>query len=257
MDYIPFLTLIQRLDIKKGDTLLVSSNIVRVFKILMDNEGITDLNFIINTLQETIGNEGTLLFPTYNWDFCKGLAFDYFKTPSKTGSLSKIALKRKDFKRTKHPIYSFAVWGKYQDYLCSLDNTDSFGVDSPFDFLYKQHGKNLIIDVDYQDCFTFLHYVEEAVGVIYRYIKNFSAVYIDEHSKTEEKQFSMYVRSLELETENNINPIGEVFEDKGIARKTLINDIPFIVVDLFHALDIIKDDIINNSAKKLVTYKGQ
>ena len=257
MDYIPFLSVIQRLDIKKGDILLVSSDIVNLMINLKKQENIIDPNYIINGLQEIVGAEGTLLFPTYNWNFCKGLAFDYNKTPSMTGSLSSVALKRKDFKRTKHPIYSFAVWGKYQDFLYSLNNTDSFGADSPFDFLYKQRGKNLIIDVDYQNSFTFLHYVEEAVGVVYRYIKHFTAVYIDEQSTAEERQFSMYVRSLELETENNVNLIGDIFEEKGIAKKTRINDIPFIVVDLFSTFDIIKEDITNNSAKKLVVYKGQ
>jgi hypothetical protein len=43
----------------------------------------------------------------------------------------------------------------------------------------------------------------------------------------------MYVRNLELKTENNLNPIGEVFEAKEIAKRTLLNNIPFIVVDLF------------------------
>jgi aminoglycoside 3-N-acetyltransferase len=256
-NYIPFSTAILELDIKRGDILLVSSDILNLLIKLKYNESIIDPNFIIDNLQEIVGPEGTLLFPTYNWDFCRGLEFDYHKTPSMTGSLSSVALKRKDFKRTKHPIYSFAVWGKYQNLLYSMDNTDSFGTDSPFDFLYKKHGKNLIIDVDYQNCFTFVHYVEECTGVTYRYIKNFSAAYIDEQLKKEEKLFSMYVRNLELETEININPIGEVLEDKGIAVKKQINNIPFIIIDLYHAFDVIKEDIINNSSKKLTVYKGQ
>jgi len=257
MDYFPFSNAILELNIKKGDILLVSSDILNLLINLKKHEGIIDPNYIIDNLQRIVGFEGTLLFPTYNWDFCRGFAFDYHKTPSMTGSLSSTALKRKDFRRTKHPIYSFAVWGKYQDLLYSMDNTDSFGIDSPFDFLYKKHGKNLIIDVDYQSCFTYAHYVEERVGVVYRYIKHFSAGYIDEQSKREERQFSMYVRNLEMETEHNSNPIGEILENKGIAIKKQINNIPFIVVDLYHAFDVIKEDIINNSSRNLVVYKGQ
>jgi aminoglycoside 3-N-acetyltransferase len=257
IDYFPFSTSIRELDINEGDILLVSSDILNLLIDLKYQENIIDPNYIIDNLQKIVGSEGTLLFPTYNWDFCRGFPFDYFKTPSMTGSLSSAALKRKDFKRTKHPIYSFAVWGQYQDLLYSMNNTDSFGIDSPFDFLYRQHGKNLIIDVDYQNCFTFAHYVEECVGVAYRYIKKFSAVYIDEQSKEEEKIFSMYVRNLEMETEHNSNPIGELLEDKGIAKRKQINNIPFIIVDLYHAFDVIKEDIINNSSRKLVVYKGQ
>ena len=63
--------------------------------------------------------------------------FDYKKTPSNCGSLSNIALQRSDFKRTKHPIHSFAVFGKHKNYLCNLENKSSWGEDSPFKFLYK------------------------------------------------------------------------------------------------------------------------
>jgi aminoglycoside 3-N-acetyltransferase len=246
--------MINGLGIQLGDVLLVSSNIIRLLSITK-NKNFADV--FINLLQNTVGSEGTLLFPTYNWDFCQGLPFDYYKTPSRTGSLSKVALQRRDFKRTKHPIYSFAVWGKYKNYLCSLDNTDSFGSESPFDFLYKQHGKNLLVDVDYQNSFTFLHYVEESVGVKYRYIKNFTSTYIDEHSKTSKKTYSMYVRDLDMETENNINPIGDVFKRLGAVKSITTNGIPFTVIDINSAFDIIKEDIVNNRAKQLVTYKGQ
>jgi aminoglycoside 3-N-acetyltransferase len=246
--------IISGLGIHSKDILLVSSNVMRLFCLI----GSKDIsNSLIESLQNIIGSEGTLLFPTYNWDFCQGKPFDYHKTPSKTGSLSKAALLRNDFKRSKHPIYSFAVWGKYQDYLCSLDNTDSFGPDSPFDFLYKWQGKNLLIDVDYQNSFTFLHYVEESIGVAYRYIKDFTSLYIDEYSKSRERKYSMYVRNLEMETENNINPIGDVFKSQGAARIKMEKGIPFAVVDLNLAFDIIKEDIVNNCARRLVTYKGQ
>jgi aminoglycoside 3-N-acetyltransferase len=257
MCYIPFREALQSLEIKKGDILYVSSDIKRLLILMLKNEKIFDPNLIIDTLQNIVGTEGTLLFPTFNWDFCKGLPFDYSNTPSKTGSLSKTALQRKDFKRTKHPIYSFAVWGRYQDFLCSLENTDSFGLGSPFDFVYKQHGINFIIDVDYQNCFTFVHYVEEAVGVTYRYIKEFTSTYIDKDLNITPKTYSMYVRDLELETEININPIGEVFEARKIAKKKIINGLPFILINLNQAFDIVKDDILNNRSKKVALYKGQ
>jgi aminoglycoside 3-N-acetyltransferase len=245
------------LDIKKGDIVLVSSDITRLLKEIYDNEHFVEPNFLIDALQNTIGDCGTLLFPTYNWDFCKGIPFHYHKSSSQTGALSKCALKRDDFKRTKHPIYSFAVWGKYQDLLYSFENTDSFGSDSPFDFMYKYHGKNLMMDVDYQNSFTFLHYVEESIRITYRYIKNFTSVYSDEFSEKKEKIYSMYVRDLDLEVKNNINPIGEEFERQGIAQKKIINNIPFVLVDFYSTFDVIKDDIVNNRSKKIAIYKGQ
>lgn len=53
------------------------------------NNSSTDFNDFIDGLLEEVGSEGTVVFPCYNWDFCKGLAFDYRTTPSKTGSKHK------------------------------------------------------------------------------------------------------------------------------------------------------------------------
>ena len=58
------------------------------------------------------------------------------------GSMGSFALKRKDFRRTKNPIYSFAVTGKDKDYLCNLNHNNCFDFDSPFGYLIKNHAKN-------------------------------------------------------------------------------------------------------------------
>jgi aminoglycoside N3'-acetyltransferase len=78
---------------------------------------------------------------------------------------------RPDFKRTKHPIHSFSVWGKYRDKLCAMDNKSSFGLDSPFHFLYESAAQMLIIGIGFQGAFTFAHYVEEREKAFYRYFK--------------------------------------------------------------------------------------
>ena len=88
--------IINKLEINKGDKILVSSNIVRIL-INFKKENIKfNPNYIIDLLKEKIGKDGTLLFPTFNWDFCRGKTFNYHLTPSKTGTLSQAALKRND-----------------------------------------------------------------------------------------------------------------------------------------------------------------
>ena len=135
--------LLNGFEIKKGDTLIVSSDVTMLLYTFYANKEHLNLNDFIDCLQNLVGDNGNVIFPTYNWDFCIGKAFDYHKTPSMTGSLTKIALKRKDFKRTKHPIYSFAVWGKDKNYLTALDYIDSFGDESIFAWFEKVKAKNL------------------------------------------------------------------------------------------------------------------
>jgi aminoglycoside 3-N-acetyltransferase len=163
-------------NLQKGEIVLVTSDLTALMLLTRDYEEPIMPDILIDYLQMAVGNDGTLLFPTYNWDYCKGITFNYNSTRCKTGALGVAALKRSDFIRTRHPIYSFAVWGKDSKKLYEMDNISSFGSDSPFAYLHENNAKNIIIDVSYQNCFTFAHYVEECCMeyVPYRYLKTFN-----------------------------------------------------------------------------------
>ena len=64
------------LNINSGDKLLVSSDIVTVLIEFRKKYKKFDPNLIIDLLVDKIGPKGTLLLPTFNWDFCKGKDFD-------------------------------------------------------------------------------------------------------------------------------------------------------------------------------------
>ena len=118
--YFSYLDIISQLDIRKNDIILVSSDILKLLIVSRENHEIFDSNKFIDTIINKIGDGGTLLFPAYNWDFCKGISFDYFNSKSQSGSLGNISLKRKDFKRSKNPIYSFSVFGNDKEHICSM-----------------------------------------------------------------------------------------------------------------------------------------
>jgi aminopeptidase-like protein/aminoglycoside N3'-acetyltransferase len=206
--------------INKGDIILLHSDVKKTCWLLKDffSSYESVINFVIDSFLEALGEEGTLLIPTFNWDFCKGKPFDYKNSPAQTGLLPQIALQRKDFKRTKHPIYSFAVKGKLEDVFLSCDNISSFGIDSPFGLLWKLNGKIFLWDVNYQKSFTFAHFVEQIRNVSYRYEKFFQAPYIDENGKKEIKTYSMFVRNLEKGVITHLEPMGKILEDEGISK---------------------------------------
>lgn len=243
--------IILEIGINEGDILLIGSDITLLALESLRNGEKFDANQFIDCIIEKVGDKGTIIFPTFNWDFCKGIAFDYYNSPSRTGALTTAALKRKDFKRTKHPIYSFAVWGKDQNYLCNLENRSSFGSDSPFGYLHKQRAKMLIIGLDYQKSFTFVHHVEEIEKAPYRFQKDFTAPYINELGFEEVRTYSMYVRNLEPEVFTHINPIGYELERQGASSHFNINSVNFYLIDLTRAYNIIKDDIVFNGGKRL------
>lgn len=257
-EYIDIVDYPKYMDINKGDTIFISSDTKKILWDAIENQSDTDLNKLIDGLIERVGNEGTIIIPTFNWGFCKGETFDYKKTRGKTGTLGNLALKRNDFKRTKHPIYSFAVFGKYKNELCEMNNIDSFGEDSPFSFFREHNVKNYIIDVTLQHCFTFAHYAEEQSGVVtYRFIKEFQANYIDEYGRIERKTYSMFVRKMDSNVETLIDPIENDFISAGAEIIIEINSSKIRLIYMKEAYDIMMDDIIYNKARKLCSYNYQ
>ena len=268
MEYVKLDQIVTKMNIKRGDKVFVSSDVTELLKCCMQHGDITDLNVFIDSLMDMVGEEGTLIFPTYNWGFCSGKDFDYQKTKSKTGILSQKALERPEFKRTKRPIYSFAVWGKDQEYLCSLDNISSFGSDSPFAFFHKQNVKNLVIGVGLENCFTFSHYVEEMNSQIvsYRYMKNFYGNYVDEEGRKSKRTYSMLVRSLSKKTSSGDENMAkcrleEMLKEmlkENVAEVSRINGVRVVCIELGKAYPLLENDIRQNRGRKLVNYyEGQ
>ena len=248
---------VDKIPIEKGDIVLFSSDVIRLGLWFHKNHEKLNLNEFLGLLLEKIGNEGTILFPTYNWGFCGGKTFDYRNTRSETGTISQAALEHPSFKRTRHAFYSWAVAGKDKEYLCSLKNTDSFSKDSPFNYLYEKKGKNIILDVSMQNSFTFVHYVEQSVGTPYRYTKFFTADYIDENGNKSTRTYSMYVRDYDLDAEVNLAPMEQYLIEKGIVSVTNVGISKILSVPFDKAFDEIKEDILHNKARKIATYKGQ
>ncbi len=243
--------IIEALNVREGRILLVSSDIVGLAFHALSRGETFRCDAFIESLQERLTPEGTLLFPTFNFDFCRGKPFDIRSSASTTGALSKAALGRADFKRTQHPIHSFAVWGKYQQYLCGLNNKSSFGADSPFAFLLKERAAALMIGLSYQGAFTFAHHAEEMERVPYRYLKEFIAPYVDETGNSKICGYSMYVRDLEKGVESDLDPIGEVLETKEIAVSRTLHGVVFRTVRLKEAYEEIVRDIRRNDGRKL------
>ena len=256
-EYISYQKLPSILKIEKGDVILLTSDITDLFLQCQENGEILDVNILLDNFQEAIGEEGTLLIPTYNWGFCQGKAFDYKKTPSKTGAIGNAALRRKDFTRTKHPIYSFAVWGKDAVKLAEMDNIESFGPDSPFAYLEQVDAKNVFIGASLRNSFTYIHYIEQKLKAPYRFSKVFRSHYIDQDKVDTVKDYSMYVRDLDLDVVCAPNPFVDILYANQVVQHGLINGVPYEVIRFSEVTPYIQNDILYNRSKNLCKYKGQ
>lgn len=251
---------LKELGVVEGDILYIASDIsVFLYQAYRDFEinGIAKTNVVldmfIETLQCTVGKNGTIMFPVFSWEFCKGKEFDYLKTKGKVGALSNFVLEsRKDFLRTAHPIYSFMVWGKYQEELVNMSNQDAWGEASPFGFMRKKKAKQLLFDIEAYQGFTFGHYVEQCLSVPYRYPKYFFGNYKDKDGIDEIRMYSMYVRELEVDCE--ICVTNAFLLEKNVAVQTCCYNNCLTVIDLTAAYDVVADDMKNNAGKNVLRF---
>ena len=259
-EYVKLKGLASKFGLNKGDRVYVTSDVKGLLYNCMHNDDDTDLNILIDGIIDIIGEEGTLVFPTFNWSFCGGTPYDIRKTPGKTGSLGKIAMGRDDFRRTKHPLYSFVVWGKDQDALCALENKSSFGNDSPFAFMVEHGYRNLFIDKELENSYVFVHYAEQSVGHLYtgyRYLKDFTGDYTDENGVTTRRTYDMNVRALDKDVTNVIYAFEDEFTQKGIMKTFFINDIRFDLIELKEAHPILQEDVRHNRSRRICSFIGQ
>ncbi|MGE0632960.1 MAG: DUF4910 domain-containing protein [Pseudobdellovibrionaceae bacterium] len=196
--------------ITQGDTVLIHSSISRTIKAASKKYQVrlTPDNLLDSFLQ-AVGDAGTIIMPLFNFDFAKGTPFDIRTTPSHMGVLTEAARLHPKAVRTGHPIYSFAVIGARASEFEGLCNESGYGSDSPFAKLLSLKGKIAVLDLEDQNSMTFYHFVEEAMGVHYRYFKTFNADYTDKFGFTSGRSFKLFVRKLQEGVVTDVNSMGE------------------------------------------------
>lgn len=166
-----FLTSLKAAGIRSGDTLFVHSDI-GVFGKLATFDRNALLQAHIDLLREAVGNQGTLVFPTFTYSFCKGEPFDPQHSPSTVGILTEYFRTQPGVVRSSHPIFSVAAKGPLAEELCRV-GADSFDMDSIFGKLRTRQAKLLFWGAPFHSC-TFVHHIEQMHGIPYRYMKTFA-----------------------------------------------------------------------------------
>ncbi|MBR5970412.1 MAG: AAC(3) family N-acetyltransferase [Lachnospiraceae bacterium] len=241
-------------DLRTGDSVWLSSETVRLAFLCKKNGMRFDPSLLIDAFQSVLGEEGTLLLPVFSFEFSNHGHYDYLHTKGTTGVLGNTALSRGDFRRTLHPMHSFAVWGKDRELLCGMTNTHSFGEDSPFAYCKERNVTQLMLGTDYVHSMTFVHYVETVCRVPYRFAKQFTGTYVTAEGRGEARTCDYAARRPEVGTTEQFNRIGAVLEEKGIATVHRFQGIESRVVQLGKSFDPIREDILHNRCRLLYDF---
>lgn len=228
--------------VRKGDVLLVHSSLRRLLKKLFAefNVKVTP-QMIYDSLIESLGDEGTLILPLFNFDFPKTNFFDINETPSHMGALTEIARNHEKSVRTGHPIYSFSVRGKHSDKFKGIDNKSGYGINSPFTMIRELKGRIASIGLSDQNSMTSYHYVEECNLVDYRYFKDFEGKYVDSEGIKSHKTYRLFVRKIDEGVVTDVNRTMDLLwkknlyegdnYDEGYGMRTILFEDFFKTVD--------------------------
>lgn len=150
--------------------------------------------------------QGTVIVPSFTYSATQDEIFDVMLSTSKVGLFSEKFRLMPQAKRSKHPIFSVSCIGKESSRYINARLDSCFGKDTIFDLMFQDNVKIITLGCEFERGATFLHYVEELLGVPYRYLKIFHASVIDE-GICEDFDVSYFVRNLEVNAKLNLAPL--------------------------------------------------
>ena len=153
---------LKRMGIEQGDVLWVHSSLKRIGYV--EGGPLT----VIGALMETVGEEGTLLIPTFTrrtmYKNCiRKVKFDPKITETGLGAIPSIFFKIEGVTRSIHPTSSVSAIGKYAKEMTGSHHIGNraFGPNSPFGKMIEYDGKIIGIGLTLKHAPTQYHYIED------------------------------------------------------------------------------------------------
>jgi len=191
--------ILARLGIHSGDSLLVHSAVQFL------GLPVGGLQIYLDALLETIGLQGTLVVPTFNFDFTQGVPYDPAQTPSRDmGALSEFVRLQPQARRSLHPMQSIAAIGCYAEDLTARDTPSAFGSGSAFERMLELDFKLLLLGANERAVSVF-HYCEQRCQVPYRYWKEFRGQ-VRTAAGWQTRAYQLYVRHQIVQGERRLQP---------------------------------------------------
>ena len=222
--------------IKPGSVVLVHSDAIVAAQFpAMRSEQRLDL--LIEAIDAAIGREGTLVMPAFSYSFTKGEPFDICNTPSTVGMVAERFRTRPGVRRTLDPIFSFACRGPRAQELCDIPIKECFGSESVFAALHRVNAHIICLGCSLNRA-TFVHYVETAHGVDYRYKKVFSGTVISANGQASEKSVVYNVRDLTRRSDSDLRRLQRRLADDGKSRTAEVGRFRIMAVTAGDFFDI-------------------
>ena len=241
----------KKIGIKSGDSVLVHCSLSKIGFVEGGAKTIADALF------ETIGETGTLLFPTFpatgrhKTYLEEGHVFNIKKTPSQMGAVTEYFRNLEGVYRSFHPTDPVAAKGPLADYYTNshFGELTPYTENSPFRKLCTKNGKILMLGTTLNGACTNLHTLEDAVNFKFPVYdeKIFDAKMIDEEGK--EVVMKTKVHNPEYSAKRNNDALKPMFEKEGVLINGMVGEAKCMLIDANKFLNV----MIHNYNEKGVT----
>jgi len=240
-----------RLGLQRGQNVLLAVDVTRLAWRHRRSGAAHVPGLLLDAFRTALGPEATILVPAFNHDLRDGERYDPDRTEPITGALALVACRHDGFRRTHHPLHSFAVAGAAQDRFMALDDPSSFSAGSPFALMKAMSFTVVAIDLDFDHAFSYFHHVEELEQVPYRRWREYSIDYggLGDHRP---RSFRLFAKRWGYA--NRLRDLRPLLEEAGAFRSMELDGSPVITVDIMKAHPIIVHDIRENKARSLVHF---
>lgn len=160
--------------LKKSQVVYITSDFGKVISNLDLNKNKVLSNHF-KAIKSIVGKNGTIVVPTATLNLCgTNKVFSPKDTQSyEMGAFSEYVRKRKESKRSLHPLWSVSAYGKHAKYITFNIPQHAFGYNSAFHRLIKKNAFCLSIGTDPRKSISMVHHVELVCGVPYRFTITF------------------------------------------------------------------------------------
>lgn len=242
---------LKKIGLQKGDSVLVHSSLSKIG--FVEGGAAT----VLNALFEVVGEEGTLLFPSFP---AKGRNkthleehpfFDIKNTPSQMGSITEYFRKLENVHRSFHPTDPICAKGPLAEYFTNshFGQLTPYNENSPFRKLCKKKGKILMLGTTLNGACTNLHTLEDAVNFKYPVYDaiEFEVKMIDELGK--EHKMKTKVHNPDYSAKRNCDALKPMFEKEGVLVNGMVGEAKTMLIDAQKMLEV----MIKNYNEKGVT----
>lgn len=199
---------------------------------------------ILEAMIECLSPEQTLLLPAYTYDYTRTREFSPRDSVPETGVLPVEMLRSIPCVRTQSALNSFLAVGKRAQGLRMTIGPTLWGDGSLKSVFERDHARMVVLGRPWKDACGFLHRIEEACDVPYRYHKTFNGRWIEDGAETPWSE-TMFVRSISCvpvfrwsKVDKSLDARGKILHGDG--------DIQIESADAFDIVetgrDILKDD---------------